>query len=150
VFETIASEPERLQEVPGIDPLRVASIVKGWAEQKAVDEIMFFPHGHPVSTAPAVPLTHRVLKAVPASAALLLVGDVDQLPSIGPKQVLADIIASGAVLLVRLVDVFRQATRSRIVVTAGGNPTSASVYRAGSATSPAPPRQPRRRLPFRG
>ena len=54
------------------------------------------------------------------SAALLIVGDVDQLPSVGPGQVLADIIASGAVPVVRLTEVFRQAARSRIVTTAHG------------------------------
>ena len=42
-----------------------------------------------------VPLLHSLLKAVPPRAALILVGDVDQLPSVGPGQVLADIIASG-------------------------------------------------------
>jgi exodeoxyribonuclease V alpha subunit len=65
-----------------------------------------------------VPLMHALLKAVPRRAALLLVGDVDQLPSVGPGQVLADIIASGAVPVVRLTEVFRQAARSRIVVNA--------------------------------
>jgi exodeoxyribonuclease V alpha subunit len=65
-----------------------------------------------------VPLMHALLKAVPDHAALLLVGDVDQLPSVGPGQVLADVIASGAVPVVRLTEVFRQAARSRIVVTA--------------------------------
>ena len=47
-------------------------------------------------------------------------GDIDQLPSVGPGQVLADIIASGAVSVVRLTEVFRQAARSRIVTTAHG------------------------------
>ena len=45
-------------------------------------------------------------------------GDVDQLSSVGPGQVLADIIASGAVPVVRMTEVFRQAARSRIVTTA--------------------------------
>src|SRR5690349_20841977 len=62
-----------------------------------------------------VPLTHALLKAVPQRAALLLVGDVDQLPSVGPGQVLADVIASGAVPVVRLTEVFRQAAASRII-----------------------------------
>ena len=53
-----------------------------------------------------------------SGAALLLVGDVDQLPSVGPGQVLADIIASGAVPVVRLTEVFRQAAESRIVTNA--------------------------------
>jgi ATP-dependent exoDNAse (exonuclease V) alpha subunit len=48
------------------------------------------------------------MKAVPDDAALLIVGDIDQLPSVGPGQVLAEIIASGAVSVVRLTEVFRQ------------------------------------------
>ena len=51
-------------------------------------------------------------------AALLIVGDIDQLPSVGPGQVLADIIASGAVPVVRLTEVFRQAAQSRIIINA--------------------------------
>src|SRR5262249_39941600 len=51
-------------------------------------------------------------------AALLIVGDIDQLPSVGPGQVLADIISSGAVPVVRLTEVFRQAARSRIITSA--------------------------------
>ena len=62
-----------------------------------------------------VTLMQFLLRAVPDRAALLLVGDVDQLPSVGPGQVLADIIASDAVPVVRLTEVFRQAARSRIV-----------------------------------
>jgi exodeoxyribonuclease V alpha subunit len=44
-----------------------------------------------------VPLMNALTKAIPEHAGLLLVGDVDQLPSVGPGQVLADIIASGQV-----------------------------------------------------
>jgi exodeoxyribonuclease V alpha subunit len=65
-----------------------------------------------------VPLLHAVLKAVPDHAALLLVGDVDQLPSVGPGQTLADIIGAGAIPVVRLTEVFRQAAASRIIVNA--------------------------------
>ena len=67
-----------------------------------------------------VMLMRALLAAVPDEAALLIVGDVDQLPSVGPGQVLADIIASGAVPVVRLTEVFRQAAQSRIVTTAHG------------------------------
>ena len=63
-------------------------------------------------------LMRSLLKALPDAAALLLVGDVDQLPSVGPGQVLADIIASGAVPVVRLTEVFRQAAESRVIVNA--------------------------------
>ena len=65
-----------------------------------------------------VPLMNVLLKAVPPDAALLLVGDVDQLPSVGPGQVLVDIINSGRIPVVRLTEVFRQAAESRIVVNA--------------------------------
>lgn len=65
-----------------------------------------------------VPLMNALLKAVPEKAALLLVGDVDQLPSVGPGQVLSDLIASDRVPVARLTEVFRQAASSRIVVNA--------------------------------
>ncbi len=65
-----------------------------------------------------VPLARALLRALPERAGLLLVGDVDQLPSVGPGQVLADVIASGAVPVVRLIEVFRQAQQSRVVVNA--------------------------------
>ncbi|GGC63767.1 ATP-dependent RecD-like DNA helicase [Siccirubricoccus deserti] len=65
-----------------------------------------------------VPLMNALLKAVPDEAALLLVGDVDQLPSVGPGQALADVIESGAVPVVRLTEVFRQAAESRIITSA--------------------------------
>nr|WP_207477435.1 ATP-dependent RecD-like DNA helicase [Arenibaculum pallidiluteum] len=63
-------------------------------------------------------LMNALVKALPPEAALLLVGDVDQLPSVGPGQVLADVIGSGAVPVVRLTEVFRQAAESRIIVNA--------------------------------
>ena len=65
-----------------------------------------------------VMLMQALMKAVPEDAALLIVGDIDQLPSVGPGQVLADIIASGVVPVVRLTEVFRQAAQSRIITTA--------------------------------
>ncbi|WP_233130348.1 ATP-dependent RecD-like DNA helicase [Synechococcus sp. 1G10] len=65
-----------------------------------------------------VPLMASLLDALPAEAALLLVGDVDQLPSVGPGQVLADLINSGALPVARLTEVFRQAASSRIITTA--------------------------------
>jgi exodeoxyribonuclease V alpha subunit len=65
-----------------------------------------------------VPLMRALLEAVPNRAAVVMVGDIDQLPSIGPGQVLADIIAAGVVPVVRLTEVFRQAATSRIVTSA--------------------------------
>jgi len=65
-----------------------------------------------------VMLTQALLRAVPDAAGLLIVGDIDQLPSVGPGQVLADIIDSGATPVVRLTEVFRQAAQSRIITSA--------------------------------
>jgi exodeoxyribonuclease V alpha subunit len=60
-------------------------------------------------------LMAATLDALPPEAALILVGDADQLPSIGPGQVLADLIAAGTVPVLRLTEVFRQAAESAIV-----------------------------------
>jgi exodeoxyribonuclease V alpha subunit len=65
-----------------------------------------------------VMLMQALLRAVPDHAALLIVGDIDQLPSVGPGQVLADIIASGTIPVARLTEVFRQAAESRIITNA--------------------------------
>jgi len=63
-------------------------------------------------------LMNQLLRAVADHCALLLVGDVDQLPSVGPGAVLADMIGSGAVPTVRLTEIFRQAASSKIIVNA--------------------------------
>lgn len=65
-----------------------------------------------------VPLMASLLEALPDEGAVLLVGDVDQLPSVGPGQVLADVIDSGLVPVARLTEIFRQAAASRIVTSA--------------------------------
>jgi exodeoxyribonuclease V alpha subunit len=65
-----------------------------------------------------VMLMQALMKAVPDRAALLIVGDIDQLPSVGLGQVLADVISSHAVPVVRLTEVFRQAAQSQIIVNA--------------------------------
>ena len=56
-------------------------------------------------------LGHQFFRAVPTEACVVLVGDVDQLPSVGPGTVLADLISSQAVPVVRLTEIFRQAGR---------------------------------------
>jgi exodeoxyribonuclease V alpha subunit len=63
-------------------------------------------------------LMYHLLKAIPSHAHLILVGDVDQLPSVGPGNVLKDIIRSGRFTVVRLFEIFRQAQESMIVVNA--------------------------------
>ncbi len=63
-------------------------------------------------------LMNRLLAAVPDKAALMLVGDVDQLPSVGPGAVLGDIIRSGSVPTISLTEIFRQAASSSIIINA--------------------------------
>ncbi len=63
-------------------------------------------------------LMAHLLRAVPDSATVVFVGDVDQLPSVGAGNVLADMIASERIPVVRLTEIFRQAQASRIVVNA--------------------------------
>ena len=63
-------------------------------------------------------LMHSLLCAIPHRSGLVLVGDVDQLPSVGPGTVLYDLIESEIVPVVRLTEVFRQAANSRIITNA--------------------------------
>ena len=65
-----------------------------------------------------LPLMNRLLRAFPSSGSLLLVGDVDQLPSVGPGMVLRDLIDSGVLPVARLTEVFRQAADSKIITCA--------------------------------
>ena len=63
-------------------------------------------------------LMHHLLKAIPATTTCIFVGDVNQLPSVGPGNVLNDMIACGSLAVVELNEIFRQARTSRIVVNA--------------------------------
>jgi exodeoxyribonuclease V alpha subunit len=63
-------------------------------------------------------LMYALLRALPKTSALIMVGDVDQLPSVGPGNALRDLIDSGVVPVVRLTEVFRQAASSKIITNA--------------------------------
>ncbi|MHB8600404.1 MAG: SF1B family DNA helicase RecD2 [Ktedonobacteraceae bacterium] len=63
-------------------------------------------------------LFYHLLKALPKDAHLLMVGDADQLPSVGPGNVLRDLLRSDSIPTVRLTELFRQAQQSRIIVNA--------------------------------
>jgi len=65
-----------------------------------------------------VSLMQSLVRAIPTAGGLLVVGDVDQLPSVGPGQVLSDLIESSAVPVVRLTEIFRQSSESTIIVNA--------------------------------
>lgn len=72
-------------------------------------------------------LFESMLRALKPSARLILVGDSDQLPAVGPGSVMADLIASGCVPTVRLTEVFRQALQSKIITNAHRIVTGAPV-----------------------
>ena len=63
-------------------------------------------------------LMNSLLKALPRNMRLVLVGDIDQLPSVGAGNVLRDIIDSGRFPVIRLTRIFRQAQQSRIITNA--------------------------------
>ena len=65
-----------------------------------------------------IPLAYHLLKAVPLTASVVFVGDVDQLPSVGPGNFLRDLIESDRVPVVRLTEIFRQAKNSYIITNA--------------------------------
>ena len=65
-----------------------------------------------------VVLGNQLLRAIPTGACVVMVGDVDQLPSVGPGTVLADLIGSQVVPVVKLTQIFRQAQHSRIIAAA--------------------------------
>ncbi|APS58844.1 ATP-dependent DNA helicase [Piscirickettsia salmonis] len=65
-----------------------------------------------------VSLMNSLLKAIPSHASVLIVGDIDQLPSVGSGAVLSDMIESGVISTARLTDIFRQVKTSRIIVNA--------------------------------
>lgn len=81
-----------------------------------------------------VRLAHALVRALPLGAKLVLVGDQDQLPSVGPGNVLADVIESGVAEVARLTQVFRQAKASRIV-------DNAHRVRQGEVPDVEPPRE---------
>ena len=63
-------------------------------------------------------LLNHLLKAIPTHAAVIFVGDIDQLPSVGSGAVLSDLIRSGVISTVRLTEIFRQAASSQIIANA--------------------------------
>jgi len=84
-------------------------------EDKPLDcDILVIDEASMIDTA----LMYHLLKAVPTAATLILVGDIHQLPSVGPGNVLNDIMASLAVPVVTLDEIFRQSKTSQIVVNA--------------------------------
>ncbi len=124
MFESTGKPTETLHRLLGYTPGQ-----SGFAhnEQNALDlDVLVIDEASMID----VFLMNAIVKALPWTASLVLIGDVDQLPSVGAGNVLNDLIASGVVSVVRLTQIFRQAEDSMIVVNAhrvnhGEFPTSA-------------------------
>jgi exodeoxyribonuclease V alpha subunit len=110
--ESTGREAKTIHRVLAFDP-KVHGFAHGQANPLATDFVVVDE-----CSMVDVVLMHQLLRAIPDQAAVLLVGDVDQLPSVGPGTVLSDLIASGRVPTVRLTDIFRQAATSQIIVNA--------------------------------
>lgn len=107
---------KRMRETTGHEASTVARLIgMGMEDDKGVRtiecDILIIDEASMVD----VMMFSRVLRALPVAASLLLVGDVDQLPSVAAGRVLADMIESGAVPVTRLTKVFRQAAQSAII-----------------------------------
>lgn len=122
---------QRAREATGMDALTIHRLlgIRGGGEADEAEihaDVLVIDEMSMVD----VPLMYRVARALQESTTLIMVGDVDQLPSVGPGQVLADVIRSGAVPVTVLDEVFRQAAGSAIITNAhainrGEAPTSA-------------------------
>jgi len=107
--ETTGREARTIHRLLEFDPA-AGGFKRGREEQLQVDLLVVDE-----TSMVDVALMNQLLRAVPDTACLVLVGDVDQLPSVGPGSVLSDIIRSKAVPVVRLTEIFRQAGQSWIV-----------------------------------
>jgi exodeoxyribonuclease V alpha subunit len=110
--ETTGMEAKTIHRLLEVDPMR-GGFKKGTDDPLECDLLVLDE-----TSMVDVPLMASVLKALPDKAGLILVGDVDQLPSVGPGQVLSDVINSEAVPVARLTEIFRQAAQSKIVTNA--------------------------------
>lgn len=124
LHETTSHEATTLHRLLEFDP-RAGGFQRG--DQKPLEvDVVIVDEASMID----VPLGAALLSALPDAARLVIVGDADQLPSVGPGALLRDIIDSGVVTTVRLSEIFRQAGESRIVqnahrILAGEMPESA-------------------------
>ena len=106
---------KRMRETTGHEASTVARLIgmgAGPGEEREIDcDILIIDESSMVD----ITMLDRVLKCLKTGAAILFVGDVDQLPSVGAGQVLADMIDSGTIPTTRLTKVFRQAQQSAII-----------------------------------
>jgi exodeoxyribonuclease V alpha subunit len=114
---------KRLSEITGRDASTIHSLLsldffgetmRSRLSEKLACDVLIIDEASMIDTG----LMSVLCECLPDTAKLILIGDVDQLPSVGPGNVLRDLIDSGQVPLTRLTEIFRQAVNSRIVMNA--------------------------------
>lgn len=114
---------KRLSQSSGLDAMTIHRVL----EYQPADDEFLYNEGNPLPVSIVVidessmcdtQVFYWVVQAVATGARLIILGDVDQLPSVGPGKVLKDLIDSGGIPVVRLLEIFRQAAESRIIVNA--------------------------------
>ncbi len=115
---------KRMQSLCGAEAVTIHRLLEGAPGEDGEEPYFGRDESNPLSCDALIvdemsmvdaPLFDALLKALPLGCRLILVGDADQLPSVGAGDVLRDLLASGAVPSVRLTEIFRQAEKSRIV-----------------------------------
>lgn len=114
---------QRLSEVTGVEARTLHRLLAFDPKERAFTRNAEFPLDADVvivdeASMLDIVLASHLLKAVPSTGQLVLVGDVDQLPSVGPGRMLADVIDSKSIPVIRLTQVFRQAQGSLIITNA--------------------------------
>jgi exodeoxyribonuclease V alpha subunit len=114
---------KRLSQASGLEAMTIHRVL----EYQPADGEFLYNEGNPLPAEIVVidessmcdtQVFYWVVQAVATGARLIILGDVDQLPSVGPGKVLKDLIDSGVIPVVRLLEIFRQAAESRIIVNA--------------------------------
>lgn len=114
---------KRLSQASGLEAMTIHRVL----EYQPADGEFLYNEGNPLPASIVVidessmcdtQVFYWVVQAVATGARLIILGDVDQLPSVGPGKVLKDLIDSGVIPVVRLLEIFRQAAESRIIVNA--------------------------------
>jgi len=112
LFETTGLEAKTIHRLLEFDP--AIGTFKRNSEKPLVGDVFIVDETSMIDLV----LANQLVRAIPKSAALIVVGDVDQLPSVGPGSVLRDIIDSGVITVCFLTEVFRQAAQSSIITNA--------------------------------
>lgn len=112
LMETTQCPAQTIHRLLEIDP--IARTAKYNHEEPLSTDVFIIDESSMID----VMLMHQLLKAIPTTAAVIWVGDSDQLPSVGPGAVLSDMIASNTISTVHLTEIFRQAAHSQIILNA--------------------------------